>query len=555
VGAVFATLWLAVAGIAAIEAGSPPTAEAAALRELLDQPGGVLLDGHHLEVAALQRFYRQRSFLPAWSRGPGAGERAARLLHALDTADAHGLDPAAYPSGAIRARSARAGQRVAAERDLLLTDAFLRYATDVASGRLRPEQVEPDWGIAAVRLDPVEALTRTTRAPETFAAVLASLPPPAAGYRRLVEAWRRYRRIAAGTGWPALAPGPMLRPGDRDDRVPALRRRLGAEDDRVSPGSGADYDAPLAAAVRRFQLRHGLAVDGVVGPATLGALNVSTAERLRQIGLNLERWRWLPRDPGERYLAVNAADATLGVVVDGRTVLASRVVVGDARHPTPMAQARIEAVVFNPPWNVPTSIAAAEMLPTLREDARYLVDNDIVILDRQETDPYGLIVDWASVPADPFPFRLQQRPGARNPLGQIKFDMPNRFDVYLHDTPARSLFARPVRTSSHGCIRVERARDLATYLLSGQPGGGREAIERAIATGHTQRLPVDRPLPVYLVYWTAFVDEAGAVQFRDDVYGRDRRLAAALAGTAPADARTWAPGSAGCPAGDEEAGR
>jgi murein L,D-transpeptidase YcbB/YkuD len=551
---------LALADRTAIGAEGPPArrapaAEPVTLRELLERPGGVLLDGHRLDIVTLHRFYRRRGFRPAWSDGPGRQEWAGHLLRALDDADAHGLDPAAYPAEAIRARAVLTGLRVVAERDLLLTDAFLRYARDVSSGRLPPKQVEPDWGIAAMRLDPVEILIRATESPETFATVLASLPPPAAGYRRLVEARRHYQRIAAATGWPAVPPGRTLRPGDRDDRVPVLRRRLEAEDDRRAPGSGADYDAPLEAAVRSFQSRHGLVVDGIVGPATLGALNVPAAERLQQIGLNLERWRWLPRDLGRRYLAVNAADATLGVVVESRTVLASRVVVGDAGHPTPMAQARIEAVVANPPWNVPRSIAATEMLPKLREDARYLADNDIVIVDRRETDPFGLMVDWASVPADPFPFRLQQRPGPANPLGQIKFDMPNRFDVFLHDTPNRPLFARLVRTASHGCVRVQRARDLASYLLSDQPGGSRETVALAIATGRTRWVPVGRPLPVYLLYWTVFVDEAGAVQFRDDVYGRDRRLAAALAGMARAGARPGMLGRVGGPAGDDETGR
>lgn len=179
------------------------------------------------------------------------------------------------------------------------------------------------------------------------------------------------------------------------------------------------------------------------------------------------------------------------------TVLRSRVVVGDLQHPTPVAQARLDAIVLNPPWNIPTSIAGAEILPLLRKNPRYLADSDMVILDRQATDPFGRTVDWSVVPAQPFPFRLQQRPGPKNALGRIKSDLPNRFDVYLHDTPARSLFARPVRTASHGCIRVERALDLAAYVLDLEPKPwSRSMLEEGIASGRGQQIRLLHPMPV-----------------------------------------------------------
>jgi murein L,D-transpeptidase YcbB/YkuD len=193
-------------------------------------------------------------------------------------------------------------------------------------------------------------------------------------------------------------------------------------------------------------------------------------------------------------------------------------------------QAWVDAVVLHPRWNVPTSIAVEEILPRLRENRRYLAENDIVVLERRESDPFGLAIDWAAIPADRFPFRLQQQPGPDNPLGRIKLDIPNRFDVYLHDTPTRALFARPVRTASHGCIRVERAADLAVHVLEDEgQGWTRQRLADALDAGETQRIPLTRPLPVYILYWTAFVEADGSVQFREDVYGRDRRLAGALA--------------------------
>ena len=298
------------------------------------------------------------------------------------------------------------------------------------------------------------------------------LPPPGPDYRALVTALARYRALAARGGWPPVPPGTYLKPGDEEGRVAALRTRLAADDELVPRSADVRYDDRLAEAVRRFQARHGLAVDSVVGPATVQALNVPVADRMRQIVLNLERWRWLPRDLGRHYIVVNAPDARLHVVVDGRPVLTSRVVVGDLRHPTPVVQGWVEAVILHPRWNVPTSIAAEEILPRLRENRRYLAENDIVVLERRESDPFGLAIDWASIPADRFPFRLQQQPGLDNPLGRIKLDIPNRFDVYLHDTPTRALFARPVRTASHGCGPTSWPATCSRTRGRGGPGSG-----------------------------------------------------------------------------------
>jgi murein L,D-transpeptidase YcbB/YkuD len=548
-------LWVSGWQAEATGSGAPTadSASSAALRAALELPHGLRVDGQPVDTRALRQFYQLRGYAPAWGADAGGVERASLLLQALAQADTHGLDPGDYHLEAIRARRTGSLDRNAVEQELLLTDAYLRYATQVRTGRVRPEQVDPDWGITPPSFDAVGALARALSDPQAFAAELASLPPPGDGYVRLVEALGRYRAIAAGTRWPVLPSGSLLRPGSSDVRLPALRDRLAAEGDLAGLASGVDYDDTLEQAVRRFQARHGIAVDGIVGPATLKALNVPVSERIRQIRLNLERWRWLPRDLGRRYIAVNAADATLEVVEDGQTVLASRVVVGDLRHPTPVVRSRLDAVIFNPPWNVPSSIAAKEILPRLRRAPHYLADNDIVILERRESDPFGLTMDWSGVPSNPFPFRLQQQPGPQNSLGRIKFDTPNRFDVYLHDTPARSLFARPLRTSSHGCVRVERARELAAYVLADQaPSGGTPMIDEAIVAGRTQRVPVARPLPVYFFYWTAFVEGGRVVHFREDVYGRDRRLAAALRGGAGGVVPAPDRGDRGCPAAEEE---
>jgi murein L,D-transpeptidase YcbB/YkuD len=441
-------------------AGGQPTVED--VRAALESGSALRVDGQPLRTDVLREFYAAVGFEPVWGSDPGGVARAALATEALLGARDHGLVPAHYGLPALRRRAEPSTPVAAVEREMLLTDAVLRYAVDLRAGRLRPAAVQPDWGILPpLREDPVRELAEAIET-GTLAAWLEALPPSHEGYVRLV----------------------------------AALRTLHAAAERAAAGS-----------------RSG------AGP---------TDPRIRQLAVNLERWRWLPRRLEPRHLVVNAADATLAVVEDGRVRLTSRVVVGDELHPTPVVRAEVGAVVFNPPWTVPTSIVVDEFLPKLRTNPRFLADNDIMILDRRQ-DPYGFAIDWTTVSAERFPFRLQQRPGGFNPLGRIRFASPNRFDVYLHDTPLPELFLRADRALSHGCVRVERAPELASLLLAGQAAGRREALERAMASGVTSVVTIARPLPVYLLYWTAFVDDEGRLQLRDDPYDRDGRVAAALA--------------------------
>lgn len=438
------------------------------------------MDGQPLRAGVLRHFYALTGFEPAWGPGPDGAARATLAIDALHGARDHGLTPAHYGVNALRRRSEPGSLGAAVERELLLTDALLRYAVDLRAGRLRPAAVQPDWGIPPPpREDPVRELAEAIEA-GALAAWLEALPPPHEGYVRLVAALRALHAAADRGG-----------AGPRSGPVPS--------------------DA-----------------------------------RIRQVAVNLERWRWLPRSVESRHLVVNAADATLAVVEDGRVRLASRVVVGDELHPTPVVRAEVGALVFNPPWTVPTSIVLEEFLPKLRANPRFLADNDIMILDRRQ-DPYGLAVDWTAVSAERFPFRLQQRPGGSNPLGRIRLASPNRFDVYLHDTPLPELFLRADRALSHGCVRVERARELAALVLAGQAAGWPEALERAMGSGVTSVVPVAHPLPVYLLYWTSFVDDEGRLQLRDDPYDRDGRVAAALARSPLTGTRAASPGRAPTP--------
>lgn len=488
--------------------------------------------------AVLKRFYEARNFEPAW----GDEARVAALAAVLGTAAEHGLDTgfpkAAWPAG---------GESAA--RDVALTRLALAYAAALASGRVEFDRIEADWAIAAPSVDLAAGLAAALT--HDLAAWYDGLAPHHPAYRRLVEALARYRMLAEGGNWATVPRGDPLKLGMADERVRAVRRRLEAEGDlapgtvpptprppaavaavptpiqRVAiiadavaetppqtddaaPGIDPDtvYDDAVEAGVRRFQRRYGIAVDGAVGPRTLAAMNVPVRARIEQIALNLERWRALPRDLGASYMMVNVPAEALEVVADGVAVMSMKVVVGDTDHPTPVVRTAIAAVTLNPTWNIPSSIVTKEIIPKSKRDRSYLAKNDIVL-----TPGRG----W------------QQMPGPKNPLGQIKFETPNRFDVYLHDTPSRLAFDRFFRAQSHGCVRLEHAAELAGFVLRDM-GWNDLQIAQAAAAGDTRRIDLKRRWRVYLLYATSFVDEDGTVEFRDDIYGRDARLHDALAG-------------------------
>jgi murein L,D-transpeptidase YcbB/YkuD len=347
----------------------------------------------------------------------------------------------------------------------------------------------------------------------------------------LLVALDAYRSIAQTGGWPYVPPGPVLERGKRDPRVSLLRDRLRRSGDLMEAVEGEVFDAGLAAAVSRFQLRHGLIADGRVGAETFAALNVTSAARAAQIELNLRRWLEAP-ELGPRYIRVNTAAQTLELVQGGGVALRMLVIVGDRRHPTPEFVAHVTGVLFNPPWNVPPSITAKEIVPRLRRDPGYLARENIRIVGR-DGDPFGRAIDWKRFSARGGLPRLRQDPGPKNALGLIKFDLPNPHDVYLHDTPGKALFAKSVRAFSHGCIRVAQPRELALALL-GDAGWTMDRIDDATAAGVMRRAPVEPSLPVHIAYFTAFVSADGTVAFRQDVYARDRADAALSAAMASA---------------------
>jgi murein L,D-transpeptidase YcbB/YkuD len=558
-------------------------------------PPSVHRQGERLQAwEALIEFYRRRGDQPAWwDAQTGVHSGAAELLAVLDGLAGDGLDLRIYPRQELRSLldevraevtgggplALQAARRVA-DLDLGLSYTFTTVAAHLSLGRLQAaETARMGWHLRRPPVDLAAALQRAVcdASAGTVTDALAALAPKGEGYGKLKEALASYRDLASRGGWPAIPGGPRLRPRASGPRVAALAARLAASGDLApeaaaarpagrasgiafasfggqAPGTTAAgpgglaagagrqalFDDALSAALARFQARHGLepAADGGVDAATLAALNVPVERRARQIELNLERWRWTVGDLGERYILVNVPAFQLSVVEQGRTVMTMRVIVGKAQLATPVFSDLLTQIVLNPTWHIPDSIVAQEIAPQLRKDPGYLRRKGIEI-KRQgagtaEVDAGALsAVEIDQLGKHGSPLRLRQPPGPQNPLGRYKFVFPNQFDVYLHDTTPGKLFERSRRTFSHGCVRIEKPDELAQYLLAGDPRWTPEAVAARLATGESETITLARPLPVYILYLTAWVEADRTLKFGGDVYDEDARLDEALAAETP----------------------
>jgi len=472
-------------------------------------------------------FYQDRDFKPIWTRDSGPKTKARILLEALKSAGDHGLDPARYAISDLELRIDSRNPEELAEFDLLMSDVFADFGRDLSQGQVVPSGLD-DTHVQPNGPGPLNLIDGAESA-EDLGPYLDALAPRSPEYARLKAKLATYRAIAAMGGWPGIAAGPTLKPGMTDGRVPALRRLLSITGDFAGPEPASDaYDPGLVAAVQAFQARHGLSDDGVIGPATLAALGVPVEARIRQMEINLERRRWMPQDLGDRYIFVNVADAYLKVVDDigdrEKTVLGARLVVGKPFTRTPVFSHEMSYIEINPSWGVPPSIANNEYLPKLRENPGVLAAQNIrVFSDNTEIDPWS--VNWAGLTR--VPYQLRQDPGPTNALGRIKFMFPNKYNIYIHDTPSKNLFETDSRFFSHGCMRVQDPERLAELLLAKQ-GWTLDRIKAQIATGQKKVVNLSTKVPVHITYLTTWVNKDGTVHFRNDVYNRDPQLAAAL---------------------------
>ncbi len=482
--------------------------------------GGVTLSARTL----IGDFYEARAFEPVWRDAA----HVTALIEAVNDSTRHGLAPSDYGIDALVGLAAADGNAVrGAERDLLCTEALIRLAYHLRFGKVDPRQLYRDWNYSRTlgRLDPRTALQALITAPDMKAAV-GSYAPRIAAYHQLQAALERYRAIEAKGGWPRVGAGTTLRPGQRDPRVAALRTRLDAEGFAPGP-TPADpdlFDDAVASALATFQRQHGLQSDGHAGRQTIEALDVGISRRIEQLWINLERLRWVAADLGDDYLLVDIAGFEASLTRGGQVTWTSPVVVGRPYRRTPSFRATLRYLVINPTWTVPPTILREDVLPKLAADPNYLARHHLRALDPSGAEVAARDINAARIKS----LQFVQPPGPDNPLGRLKFMMPNPYSVYLHDTPSRAPFDRSSRAFSSGCIRLARPRELAVQLLEDPAQWSAPAIEESIATGHTRTVFLKRPIEVLLLYFTARAGPDGRVAFRPDLYDRDAEVAAAM---------------------------
>ena len=463
-----------------------------------------------------------------WIGSRTATARAEALVGALRASTEHGLDPSWYGFAEIEKAMAPGADSAAA--DALLTAAFVAYASDVSTGRVRANRIDKEISIDQRKVDRTELLKAAAEAPD-FAAYLASLPPKGdyPGLQKALAVWRDKRAKAAFTPVPD---GVALKPGMIDVRVPLLRKRLAELELKLpDPGPVTDqYDEALAAVVKAYQETKGLTVDGVIGAKTVRSLNTTIDERIAQIVANLERRRWLPEDLGSRYVFVNAGDYSMVFVDGGKVAFQSLVIVGTPKDPTPEIQSVMRGFQTNPFWTVPQSIAGEEYLPLLRRDPNALTGGSFRIFanwnDDTELDPNA--VDWHSIHPKAFPYRIRQDSGASNALGYIFFPFANKYGIYMHDTASRWLFTEGSRNFSHGCIRLLNPLDFVEKVFNGKNSFSKERVRQVIDSGQQAHYSFPEPVTLYVTYRTVSADAGGTATFRDDVYGRDRLVVRAM---------------------------
>ncbi len=494
-------------------------------------------------AAAFDLFASDQNAPKLWVRGSDDLDRAKALLARFQMAPGHGLSPSRYDveklRGMVETFEAEPGFEAAQNLERALSIAYMRYATDLVSGMVDPESLEVRVHVDPARISPVRLLNRAAQA-EDVEALLDSLAPSNIRYRNLRAAVLRMMDQVNRGGWGDTVEPGGLGPGAVSANVAKLRRRLMAmgdlapEPDLFGVTSDPDiaaYDERLMGAVAAFQQRHGLTADGIAGPATLRALNAPLGMRLAQAMLNLERLRWRQKKLTGRRIEVNQPDFRMTVYDDASApVHDARVVIGksERRLQTPEFNDHMSYIVLNPTWTVPRSIIRREILPDMQKDPTWLERNNMILLrGGKKIDP--TTVDWqAETRESVSDMGVVQRPGKGNALGNVKFMFPNGYNVYLHDTPSKHLFASDSRAYSHGCVRVERPFALAWLLLSDQTDDPGTMIEETLATGKETNVPLERPIPISLIYLTSWVDEAGVLNFREDVYKRDEILARAL---------------------------
>ena len=504
------------------------------------------IDGVELAAKALlPQVYEAAQFQPLWTNPRQVDE----LLRAIEDMRLDGLDPEDYHlerlnrlRGELQAAPDAVGTL---DLDLLMTDALVRVAYHAHYGKVDPEQLDDTWNLRKEWQGKrgADAVLDLLRSPSLHAAI-ESLKPQPPMYRKLRDALAQYRAYEAAGGWEMIPAGPTPDLGESDPRIPAVRRRLAISEDLPKNLDNGDqaFDEPLRLALERFQARHALA-SGKLDAKTIFSMNLPPKVWIDQLRVNLERARWILPVNDPTFVVVNIAAFEIYFVKDGKREWNQAVQVGREFAKTPLFRDEIQYFVLNPSWTVPPSMLAETFLPQAQKDPKYLRERGLRVYDRNGREVAPESVNWRKYQAQNLPYRLTQSPGAENALGAIKFMFPNQYYVYLHDTPNQAGFDERTRTTSGGCIRVKDPLRLAEYLVAGSRWT-RAAIDAQVKSGKTETVYLTKPVPVYLLYWTAEVTQDGVLRFHSDVYDRDRSVLAALneAPRSPSKSRRGAPG-------------
>lgn len=480
------------------------------------------------EDEAVASFYRETGYAPLWTADtPEAKARRQAFMQALEEASMHGL-----PDMSLRASELVAQMRnVRSTRDLgavevALSRALVDYATDLQTGLVNtPSSIDEGIVRNKHKVDATGFLSGISS--ERPYAFLQNLVPASPQYRALMREKMRLEALLNAGGWGAIVPVRKMEPGDTGPTVIALRNRLVAMG-YLNPTATRSYDLALEDAVRRFQDEHGLAVDGVAGEGTLNEINRPVTDRIKSVLVAMERERWLTPDRGERHILVNQTDFTAKIIDDGEITFETRSVIGSNRSDrrTPEFSDVMDHMVINPSWYVPRSIITKEYLPKLKNNPNAhsyieITDNRGRVVNRNN-------VDFSQFTARSFPFAMRQPPSSRNALGLVKFMFPNKYNIYLHDTPQKSLFGREVRAFSHGCIRLQKPFEFAYALLARQSDTPKQYFHQVLNSGKETKVTLETKVPVHMIYRTAFVSEDGRAEFRRDIYGRDAKIWSAM---------------------------
>ncbi|WP_068087005.1 L,D-transpeptidase family protein [Polycladidibacter stylochi] len=470
------------------------------------------------DFAAVKLFYENRGYQPIWVKNGKLSKHAASLVEQLAKASEEGLNTDDYPTpNKTLGHNYRINKYSLSIAELRLTQSLLKYAEDAYSGRVNPRSLSKNITLKPAKLDPIDALEQlaTSTTPQVK---LQAYNPPHKGYQDLKQQLATLRSQKHDT--PSVIPGgKLIRPFKKDRRIALLRDRFSLE---VAKGEELIYTKDLQERVKEFQSENSLKPDGVIGPRTLLALNAkSGADPIKDVIANMERWRWMPKELGNLHLQVNIPEFTVRLIHNNKSVYQTKVVVGKRKHQTPIFADKMEHIIVNPYWNVPYSIATKEMLPDILEDpSEYLKKGNYEIVAKGKIIKPSRI-NWEGVSFEKI--RIRQRPGRGNALGQIKFMFPNRHNVYMHDTPSKSLFRRSERAFSHGCIRIHRPLAFADALVGFQKNINSKMIRKTLGKKE-RRFDFAKQIPVYIGYFTAFVDEKGQLQRRPDIYNHNKKL-------------------------------